>query len=186
MKAYVVGFAYTDFESVLVIRKLKPAWQRGALNGIGGKIEPGENPAEAMQREAMEEAGLSLRWECRGTICGYEKDGEKYEVHVFYAFDPAARFFHQREEEKLQVMKIADVLEDCHVKHLEYLLPFGLCSDPGKPRILVCYNREPWGEACYPDCPHQTSTLASVRLADLPKPRNYGAFLSEEKESQDE
>jgi 8-oxo-dGTP pyrophosphatase MutT (NUDIX family) len=30
---------------VLLIEKQKPAWQRGKLNGVGGKIEPGENPS---------------------------------------------------------------------------------------------------------------------------------------------
>jgi 8-oxo-dGTP diphosphatase len=59
---YVLGFAFTEdyagFNRVMLIHKLKPAWQAGKLNGIGGKIEPGETPHRAMAREFFEEAGL--------------------------------------------------------------------------------------------------------------------------------
>ena len=68
--SYVCGFLFTDPDAaqshllqVLLIRKLRPAWQKGYLNGIGGKIEPGETPLEAMNREFEEEAGISgLNW----------------------------------------------------------------------------------------------------------------------------
>jgi len=61
---YVVGFAFDDRNSrVLLIKKLKPAWQHGKLNGIGGKIEHGESPVEAMVREFREECGLNTRAE---------------------------------------------------------------------------------------------------------------------------
>lgn len=46
---------------VLLIRKTKPAWQAGRLNGVGGKIEKGESALEAMVREFREEA-------CRETL----------------------------------------------------------------------------------------------------------------------
>jgi 8-oxo-dGTP diphosphatase len=56
--AYVVGF-YRDTWSdcVVLVRKKKPAWQANKLNGVGGKIEPGELPERAMEREWEEETG---------------------------------------------------------------------------------------------------------------------------------
>jgi 8-oxo-dGTP diphosphatase len=56
---YVVGFAI-DFEDdcVLLIKKNRPAWQAGKLNGIGGKIEGNERPEDAMCREFLEETGV--------------------------------------------------------------------------------------------------------------------------------
>ena len=37
---YVVGFAFNKEKTkVLLIKKTKPDWQAGQLNGIGGKIE---------------------------------------------------------------------------------------------------------------------------------------------------
>lgn len=55
----VIGLLFdTRGERVLLIRKNRPAWQAGKWNGIGGKIEPGETPAQAMRREAREECGV--------------------------------------------------------------------------------------------------------------------------------
>lgn len=56
---YVAGFVFDDEQrKVLLIRKLKPAWQKGLLNGIGGKIEDNEKPHDAMAREFEEECGV--------------------------------------------------------------------------------------------------------------------------------
>lgn len=63
MKSYVVGFLLCGEGAatrVLLIRKNRPAWQNGLLNGVGGHIEAGETPAAAMQREFAEEAGLAV------------------------------------------------------------------------------------------------------------------------------
>src|SRR6478609_2045994 len=62
MKGYVLGFMFSeDRKHVVLIRKTKPAWQAGKLNGVGGKIEENEPPLAAMIREFKEETGL--RWE---------------------------------------------------------------------------------------------------------------------------
>lgn len=56
---YVVGFLFDNHdESVLLVRKNKPEWQAGKLNGIGGKIEENEDPLTAMHREFAEETGI--------------------------------------------------------------------------------------------------------------------------------
>ena len=46
---------------VALIRKNRPAWQAGKLNGIGGHIEPGEFPIDAMIREFYEETGAKTK-----------------------------------------------------------------------------------------------------------------------------
>ena len=49
MKKYVAGFMFSsDKSEVLLVEKMSPEWQRGLLNGIGGKIEGGETPLEAI------------------------------------------------------------------------------------------------------------------------------------------
>jgi len=59
MKRYVCGFMFdSKYNEVLLIRKTKPVWQQGKLNGIGGKIESGESPHGAMVREFKEETGI--------------------------------------------------------------------------------------------------------------------------------
>ena len=60
MTDYVAGFALGDDGSVAMVRKLRPEWQRGRLNAIGGKVEPGETVYQAMRREYLEEAGVDV------------------------------------------------------------------------------------------------------------------------------
>lgn len=64
MQSFVAGFLIDDSERVALVRKLRPQWQAGRLNAIGGKVEPGETSDEAMRREFFEEAALDLAgWE---------------------------------------------------------------------------------------------------------------------------
>lgn len=85
---YVAGFMFSEDKSrVALIRKNKPAWQRGLLNGIGGKVEPGEFPWDAMTREFRDETGVTVeckRWKHYCTMHGMNDDGERFRVH-FYA-----------------------------------------------------------------------------------------------------
>jgi 8-oxo-dGTP diphosphatase len=56
MAEYVVGFMFkTNMKQVVLIKKKRPEWQNGKLNGVGGRVEPGENPYAAMAREFKEE-----------------------------------------------------------------------------------------------------------------------------------
>lgn len=60
MITYCLGFAFTDYDNfVVLIKKNKPAWQKGLLNGVGGKIEGDETPVDAMTREFREETGVA-------------------------------------------------------------------------------------------------------------------------------
>jgi 8-oxo-dGTP pyrophosphatase MutT (NUDIX family) len=87
-KAYSCGFAFDGdgTEStgrVLLIEKRRPTWQAGSLNGLGGHIEPGETPLEAMIREMQEEAGLDvLDWQPVADL-----SGAGFIVHFFAAFN---------------------------------------------------------------------------------------------------
>jgi 8-oxo-dGTP diphosphatase len=69
-------------EAVLLIRKNRPAWQAGKLNGIGGRIESEETPDQAMRREFFEETGIEHQaWQCFCTL----RDDRGWLVHFFYA-----------------------------------------------------------------------------------------------------
>lgn len=72
MKHYVVGFLFNEKDEVLLLKKIKPAWQFNKWNGVGGNIEPGETPGEAMRREFIEETRIGdyLGWEHKATIIG--------------------------------------------------------------------------------------------------------------------
>lgn len=59
-KRYVAGFAFNDAKDrVVLIRKNRPEWQVGKLNGVGGKIEDTDiDGFAAMCREFHEETGV--------------------------------------------------------------------------------------------------------------------------------
>jgi 8-oxo-dGTP diphosphatase len=43
------------------VLKDRPAWQKGRLNLVGGKVERGESVSEAACRELKEESGIDVR-----------------------------------------------------------------------------------------------------------------------------
>lgn len=81
---YCVGFAFYGTD-VILIRKAKPAFQKGLLNGVGGKIELGENAFIAMVREFYEETKTMTfinQWKYHGYLNDTHMNGVK--VHVLY------------------------------------------------------------------------------------------------------
>ena len=104
--AYVAGFMFShDRTRVSLIRKTKPAWQAGLLNGIGGKIEPGEKPLAAMVREFEEETGYSTtpeQWAHYHTMSGTNDDGSSFSVDFFATVGDTHRL-KTMEAEKVEV-----------------------------------------------------------------------------------
>lgn len=99
MQHYCLGFAFDDLGRVALIEKQRPEWQRGLLNGIGGKVEFGETPIIAMHREFFEETGVSLpsgSWHSVGRMTG-----PKFVVHVFTAAHPNVRSIRTVERESV-------------------------------------------------------------------------------------
>lgn len=64
-KTMVLGFLFSEKNTeVALIQKVKPEWQKGFLNGVGGKKEDGESLFAAMCREFEEETGMFVNsWE---------------------------------------------------------------------------------------------------------------------------
>lgn len=122
---YVVGFLFRlGGDEVALIRKSKPEWQKGLLNGVGGKIEEDELPITAMVREFEEEAGAYiLNWRYFATIT--LKDGGK------------VYFFESREEVELETKTGEEVswYPAAHLRqygilsNLSWLVPMALDKD---------------------------------------------------------
>lgn len=61
MKTHTLGFIFNQKkDKVLLILKERPRWQKGKLNGIGGKHEKGESSEECISRETKEETNLTI------------------------------------------------------------------------------------------------------------------------------
>lgn len=93
-----LGYVRRGDDVLLVHRQRDGDDHRGKYNGLGGKLEVGEDAVACMKRELLEEAGLtatSLR--LRGTIAwpGFGSDGSDWFglVFIIEAFDgePPAR-----------------------------------------------------------------------------------------------
>ena len=127
---YVLGIAYSAHKNkVLLMKKNRPNWQKGLLNGIGGKIEINETPEHAITRECYEECGLYLDWNGRGKMFGRNNDGSEFLCYIFYAYDDSIFDFIQKEDEELFIYDIKDVFNFPLIPNLHFLIPFGLFDD---------------------------------------------------------
>lgn len=81
---YVLGFLFSyDLQRVALIRKERPNWQKGKLNGIGGHIEEGEMSVDAMSREFFEGTGVKVPlWDWQ-EFC--QMEGSVFRVDCFTA-----------------------------------------------------------------------------------------------------
>lgn len=124
MKEYVVGFMFSiDNSHVLLIEKQKPTWQKGKINGIGGKLKENETPIEAMKREFKEEAGIEgLSWK---PFCSLV--GEDWKVYFFVATGDITKSKHL-EEEKPIICRVRDLPLNV-ISNLNWLIPLALDSD---------------------------------------------------------
>jgi 8-oxo-dGTP diphosphatase len=124
---YVVGFMFTeDCKHVVLIRKNKPTWQVGKLNGVGGKIEPNETPLNAMIREYREEATMIYeKWDNFLTI--------EYKTCVVYFFkgfnDECYQYSETKEEEQIEKINIDFFPEDEVIPNLNWIVNLALDDD---------------------------------------------------------
>lgn len=121
--SYVVGFMFnSDRSRVLLIEKNRPAWQAGKLNGVGGKLEDGEDPNFAMAREFREETGIDTEaqdWALRLFIEDLRTNAEIYTFTTVGKIEDAK----QMESEKPVVIEV-DNPPDNIVPNLKWSLQF--------------------------------------------------------------
>lgn len=134
---YVCGFLFDkQVQQVVLIWKEKPAWQKGKLNGVGGKIEPGETPFQAMVREFKEETGLQVdNWKPLADV-----NGEDWRVHFFFAQDDKNQFEYAKTMETEEVGKIeVDRLGEFEcIPNLYWLVPMAVAriKTPGENIVI--------------------------------------------------
>ena len=121
---YVLGFACNEDGQWLLIKKNRPEWQSGLLNGIGGKIEENEKPINAMNRECFEEVKLILDWKEVGRM-----HGPDWECYIYFAQDNVVSLYEQVEDEELGLYTDEEWKALPHISNLEYLIPFCCMSN---------------------------------------------------------
>lgn len=116
MKRYVVGFMFDDeMRNVCMIRKNRPDWQAGLLNGVGGRIELFESSIEAMKREFREETGVCTIAESWEHVCTLRFPYAEIEF-----FAAKSTYFFSRAETKTdeEIVKVP-LIHFCSYNHVE-------------------------------------------------------------------
>lgn len=150
---YVCGFAFhggtTTTPKVVLICKVKPDWQKGKLNGVGGKIEKGESPEQAMEREFFEEAGVRIfSWEVFARM-----DFPKAEVVFLRCWEPVAALAKTQTVwseavqanitetiEHRKVRGIDEIPDGGIVPNLRWAIPMAFHSEGGRSLVSVEYG----------------------------------------------
>ena len=128
MQQYIVGFAFLALgEHLVLIQKTRPAWQAGKWNGVGGRVEKGEHPIDAMVREFREETGaLTAKsdWDHFASAIG--PDGAL--VH-FYRGTFAMLQVQTKTDEIVSIAHVNEWLKRSDlVDNLKYLIPMAMDS----------------------------------------------------------
>ena len=130
MMNYVAGFAFKDnFKEVLLIHKKRPEWQVGFFNGVGGKVELGELPKDAMSREFFEEVGVDVppnHWNHFCTIHGSDFD---WRVSFYWTDHPHCYLAKMMEDEQPLWFRSGELPFNI-INNLNWLIPMAAASSP--------------------------------------------------------
>ena len=126
---YVAGFMFNLARTeVALIRKTKPEWQKGFLNGIGGKIEEGECEIDAMCREFEEETGLKTYYYDWKHLIDL-KSKKDWTVSFYYCHQLTNDFagIKTTTEEDVVIIKVSDLETENVIPNLRWLIR--MCLD---------------------------------------------------------
>ena len=127
MTKYVLGFAFSeDLSKVLLIRKDHPEWQKGKLNGVGGKINSKEfeHHIEAMVREFKEEVGIdSSKYDWHHLV---DMSGPGWECRVYWSYTLDIEQARQLEAEEPVIKYVCDLMEEVCIENVPWLVHLAL------------------------------------------------------------
>ncbi len=165
-KQFVIGFLFRNGE-VALIEKKRPEWQRGKLNGIGGHIEQGETPLEAMKREFNEEAGeLIDEWEYFCTMNYPEAD--IYCFRLFGEYSVATKT-----DEIISWYPINDI-PNTVIPNLHWLIPLARYDDDTLIQVSVKS-----GTTCKGTGKHELDSPVCPECGDIFKLHDYGTLTDD-------
>lgn len=105
---YVLGFLFDKSgDLVTLIKKRKPIWQSGRMNGVGGKMKIGEFTHDSMIREFEEEAGVNVpEWDHFAIM-----HGKEWTCYCFRAFsDEYIAQVKTMTDEDIEVVPVVNII----------------------------------------------------------------------------
>lgn len=131
MTKYSVGFMFNCLGTeVALIRKQRPKWQAGKLNGIGGHVEEGESFAVCQAREFFEETGVQSKeedWTQYATLRGPD-----FELAVFSAFTDDVYKVWTTTDEPVDTFSVLYLAHQALLSNLPWLIAAALDNEFGK------------------------------------------------------
>jgi len=141
MKRYTLAFIFTpSFEQVLLVHKLSPEWQKGMLNGIGGKVEPGEASIDCISREVKEEANLLIKKEDWLYLGELKSSGWHMDVYTT-VYTGSLSDAKKTDKEEIEWISVGSLPENT-IGNLTWLIPFSLdkIQDPQLDTFSIVYK----------------------------------------------
>ena len=132
MTEFVVGLMLSSDgnEVVLIHKEHGPPCVVGFWNGVGGHVEPGEDPVDAMCREFKEETGYvtgRLQWHHFITLTSDpEQVDEPRRARVYFYFardDEAVRRVETQTDEEVETFETFD-LPSMTMPNIRWMIPF--------------------------------------------------------------
>ena len=125
MQYYNLGFVFTqDRSQVALIKKNRPGWQAGKLNGIGGKTNREERGCDGIVREFFEETGVQLNtWDFEEF--GYLNSPD-WDVVLFRAFTDRVYDIRQTTDEEVLLIPIQNITKYKTVSNVPALITLEL------------------------------------------------------------
>lgn len=135
MKNYTVGFIFSEsMDKVLLMHKLRPEWQAGMINGLGGKVEEGEDHITCVMREIKEESGLETERDGWNFICSTHSP--VWTVNFFgYVYTGEMNDAKSMEQEQVEWFDVKNLPENV-VGNLKWLIPLTVDRMIGKDFIF--------------------------------------------------
>lgn len=127
---YCAGYMFSpDLSNVVMVRKNRPAWQKGMLNGVGGRLEADETPLHGMVREFGEETGIHwgnwyalARLDCPGAT-----------IWFFWAVSARYDEVQTLTDEKIEIHSVLALQQSFDLVHnSNWLIPMALSFNRGE------------------------------------------------------
>jgi len=125
MRSMVVGFVFCD-NKVALVRKKRPEWMSGLLNGVGGGIESfDKTPLYAMIREYKEECGVEITgW---NAYCFLNcSDSCVYFFRAFVRKEIFEKIIRADNDEEIEHIEVSNLFNEKKVSNLSWLIPLAL------------------------------------------------------------
>jgi 8-oxo-dGTP diphosphatase len=127
--SYVLALLFTaNRRQVVLMRRMRPLWQAGRVNALGGRLVDGESPGDAARREVREESGVDVKEWTEVLVW----DDAEYRMHVMRAVSELAGAARTMEDQEVFLADVESLPANV-IDNLRWLVPLALDADVALP-----------------------------------------------------